>query len=106
MVKAAILRLTHTALQEGAGGFEMPFPGGLMMPGGPMMPPDFMAMAMGGMAGGPMMPPRPRPPPGPPPSGPSPGNQLASPERDGNTLLFPPWHTARYGVQCLLAENL
>lgn len=48
-----------------------------------MMPPDFMAMAMGGMGGGPMMPPRPRPPPGPPPPGPGPADKMASPDQDG-----------------------
>ena len=63
----------------------MPFPGNaLMMPGGPMMPPDYM-MAMGGMNGGPMMPPRPRPPPGPPPSGPGSSDKLAVPDEDGES---------------------
>ena len=55
-----------------------------MMPGGPMIPPEFMAMAMGGMGPGSMMPPRPRPPPGPPPPGPGSSDKLASPDTDGN----------------------
>lgn len=50
-----------------------------------MMPPEIMAMAMGGMGGGPMMPHRPRPPPGPPPLGQNPLDKLASPDQDGES---------------------
>ena len=79
-------------LQDGPG-FDMPFPRpGMMMPGAPMMPPEFMAMAaMGGMPGpGGIMPPR--PPPGPPPSGPPP--QLAE-RSNGTPIAFSP---ARPGI--------
>ena len=78
--------MTCICAQEGAG-FDMPFHGGgLMMPGGPMMPPDFMAMAMGGRGGNPMAPHRPRPPPGPPPPDSALSDKLASPERDGESV--------------------
>lgn len=78
---------TSSDLSQEGPGFDVPFPlppGMMMASGGPMMPPEFMAMAaMGGMSGGPMMPPRPRPPPGPPPSG-------ATSDRSGGTPSFSP----------------
>lgn len=52
-----------SVVQDGAG-FD-PFRA-MMMPGGPMLPPEFMMGGMMGM-GGPMIPMAPRPPPGPPP---------------------------------------